>query len=59
MEDKNLDRNFVIYSILIDCMCNVGEVMAARELFYSLATKGFQPDVWTYNIMIKGLCKKG
>ncbi|KAB1214465.1 hypothetical protein CJ030_MR5G003184 [Morella rubra] len=28
------------------------------ELFCSLPNKGLQPDVWTYNIMIKGLCKE-
>ena len=59
MEEKNMDCNIMIYNILIDCMCNVGEVMIAREFFYSLATKGLQPDVWTYSIMIKELCKEG
>uniref|UniRef100_A0A2N9GIN2 H(+)-exporting diphosphatase n=1 Tax=Fagus sylvatica TaxID=28930 RepID=A0A2N9GIN2_FAGSY len=34
-------------------------LMTARELFYSLPTKGLQPTVPTYNIMIKGLCQEG
>ena len=59
MEDKNLDRNIVIYSILIHGLCNAGKLSAARELFYSLSTKGLQPNVRTYTIMLKGLCKEG
>ena len=59
MEDKKLDHNIVIYNILIDGLCNAGKLIAARELFYSLPTKGLKPHVWTYNIMIKGFCKEG
>jgi hypothetical protein len=36
-----------------------GLLIEARELFNTLPTKGLQADVWTYNIMIKGLCKEG
>ena len=31
----------------------------ARELFDCLPTKGLQPNVSTYNVMIKGLCREG
>ena len=40
MEDKTLCNDIVIYSILIDGLCNVGNLTVARELFYSLPTKG-------------------
>jgi pentatricopeptide repeat protein len=40
-------------------MCNVGKITVARELFNTLPTKGLQPSVRTYNIMIKGLYKEG
>ena len=59
MEDKMLGNDIVIYNILIDGLCNVGKLTAARELFYSLLAKGLQPNVQTYNIMIKGFCKEG
>ena len=59
MEDKNLDHNIVFYNILMDSMCNAGELTTAREIFNSLLAKGLQPDVRTYTIMIKGFCKKG
>ncbi|KAG2693996.1 hypothetical protein I3760_08G121500 [Carya illinoinensis] len=33
------------------------KLVTAKELFCSLSTKGSHPDIRTYNIMIKGLCK--
>ena len=45
MEDRRLDCNIVIYSILIDGFCNVGELMIAREIFSGLPTKGLKPNV--------------
>jgi pentatricopeptide repeat protein len=59
MEDKKLCSTIRIYNILIDGMCTNGKLMTARELFYSLATKGLKPDACTYNTMIKGLCAGG
>ena len=59
MEDKTLCNDIVIYSILIDGLCNVKNLKVARELFYSLFAKGLQPNVRTYTIMLKGLCKEG
>jgi pentatricopeptide repeat protein len=58
-EDKKLDLNIVIYNILIDNTCHVRKLTTAREFFNSLPIKGFQADVWTYTIMIKGLSKDG
>ena len=59
MEDKTLGNNIVIYNILIDGLCNVGNLTVVRELFYSLPVKGLQPNVRTYTITLKGLCKEG
>ena len=59
MEDKRLDCDIVIYSILIDGFCNVGELTTAREIFSGHPAEGLHPDVWTYTIMIKGFCKNG
>ena len=39
--------------------CNVGELTTTREIFSGLLAKGLQPNVQTYNIMIKGFCKNG
>ncbi|KAL4597154.1 hypothetical protein ACB092_12G215300 [Castanea dentata] len=49
----------VIYNILIDGFCNVRELTTAREIFSGLLAKGLQPNVQTYNIMIKRFCKNG
>ena len=59
MEEKKLEQDIVFYNILIDSMCNAGELTTAREIFSSLLAKGLQPNVQTYTIMIKGFCKKG
>nr|XP_023918814.1 pentatricopeptide repeat-containing protein At3g22470, mitochondrial-like [Quercus suber] len=59
MEGKTLVNDIVIYSILIDSLCDAGKLIVARKLFYSLPTKGLQPNVRTYTIMLKGLCKEG
>jgi pentatricopeptide repeat protein len=59
MEDKNLDLNIVIFSVLIDGMCNARKLITSREMFSSLPTRGLQWNVPTHNIMIKELCKKG
>ncbi|XP_065638124.1 putative pentatricopeptide repeat-containing protein At1g12700, mitochondrial [Quercus suber] len=59
MEGKTLVNDIVIYSILIDSLCDAGKLIVARKLFYSLPTKGLQPNVRTYTIMPKGLCKEG
>jgi pentatricopeptide repeat protein len=40
MEDKKSCRTIRIYNILIDGICTNGKLMTARQLFYSLATKG-------------------
>ncbi|KAL4602077.1 hypothetical protein ACB092_10G026300 [Castanea dentata] len=59
-QDKRLKHNTLIYyNILINGFCNLKKLTTARELFYSLPTKGLQPDVPTFNIMIKGLCQEG
>ena len=47
LEDKTLGNNIVIYNILIDGLCNVGNLKVARKLFYSLPMKGLQPNVQT------------
>ena len=57
MEDKRLDCGIVIYSILIDGFCNVGELTTAREIFSGLPAKGLKPNVWTYTIMIKDFAR--
>ena len=41
LKDNKLDHNIAIYNILITGLCNKGKLSIARELFYSLASKGF------------------
>uniref|UniRef100_A0A803KP88 Pentatricopeptide repeat-containing protein n=1 Tax=Chenopodium quinoa TaxID=63459 RepID=A0A803KP88_CHEQI len=36
-----------------------GQLEDAENFFSNLLSKGLQPDIRTYNIMIKGFCKKG
>jgi pentatricopeptide repeat protein len=52
MEGKKLDPSIVIYNILMVYFCKVGKLEAAKDQFCSLSSKGLQPNVRTYNIMI-------
>ena len=45
MEDNKLNHNIVVYIILIDGLCYVGNLATARKFFYSIATKGLQHNV--------------
>jgi pentatricopeptide repeat protein len=36
-----------------------GKLEVAKELFSKLSADGIRPDIWTYNVMIKGLLKEG
>ena len=37
--------------------CLIGKVNEARNLFHGMIERGLVPDVWSYNILIKGYCK--
>ncbi|XP_057988959.1 putative pentatricopeptide repeat-containing protein At1g12700, mitochondrial [Hevea brasiliensis] len=40
-------------------MCRAGRLTDAKELFSRLFEQGLKPDVYTYSIIIKGLCNEG
>ncbi|KAM7522725.1 hypothetical protein LguiA_012627 [Lonicera macranthoides] len=44
---------------LIKGLFENSQCVAARELFYEIFSKGLQPDVRTYTVMINGLCQEG
>lgn len=41
----------------MDGYCLVNEVNKANYIFNIMFKRGVAADVWSYNIMIKGLCK--
>ncbi|KAL6501169.1 hypothetical protein OROHE_025032 [Orobanche hederae] len=43
----------------MDCLCEAKKLDAARAIFRDLGSKGLEPDVVTYNILIKGCCQNG
>lgn len=45
--------------IVIDELCTGGRLKYAQEIFQYLLVKGYHIDVWTYIVMINGLCKEG
>ncbi|KAL6565311.1 hypothetical protein OROGR_002262 [Orobanche gracilis] len=40
-------------------LCEDKKLDAARAIFRDLASKGLEPDVVTYNILIEGCCRNG
>jgi pentatricopeptide repeat protein len=40
-------------------LCKGGRLKNAQVIFQELLTKGYNLTVWTYNVMINGLCKEG
>lgn len=36
-----------------------GEDLRTHEVFQEILIKGYQPNVYTYTVMISGLCKEG
>ncbi|KAJ6300732.1 hypothetical protein OIU76_021515 [Salix suchowensis] len=59
MQNKYLNPDLVIYSILIDAMCKSGKLEDARELFLKLHVKGLLLDVRSWTSIISGLCREG
>uniref|UniRef100_A0A803KN83 Pentatricopeptide repeat-containing protein n=1 Tax=Chenopodium quinoa TaxID=63459 RepID=A0A803KN83_CHEQI len=59
MEDKGIRPDIVTYNILMDSLCEAGQLEDAAKFFSDLVLKGLQPSLKTYNILVKGFCKKG
>jgi pentatricopeptide repeat protein len=43
----------------MDGLCKEGRLKDAQEIFQDLLIKGYNVTIWTYNIMINGLCLEG
>ncbi|KAB1199240.1 hypothetical protein CJ030_MR0G025664 [Morella rubra] len=56
-EARSIYREMSRKEIILDVATHT--TLIAREPFVSLPTKGLQPDVQTYAVMVKGLCKEG
>ncbi|XVF82404.1 hypothetical protein PTKIN_Ptkin16aG0044600 [Pterospermum kingtungense] len=56
---SGLESDIFHYTILIDGLCQVGQLKVTRELFCALTVKGLHPNAYPYNIMMKALCKEG
>lgn len=52
--------NTTLYNTLINGYVSSGRFEEAKDLLYnSMIVAGYEPDAFTFNIMIDGLCKKG
>ncbi|OWM67337.1 hypothetical protein CDL15_Pgr000789 [Punica granatum] len=47
-------REKISEAVLIDGSESAGKLQYVEELFCSSSEKGLQPDVWTFNSLIKG-----
>ena len=52
MEENKLPLNIIVCNILIEGMHKVGNLVAPKDLFWKLSSKGLQPYVRTYTIII-------
>lgn len=59
MKMSDLKLYLVIYNILINGTCKYGKIQYANKLFFWLPNEGFQPNIYTYNPLISGLCEQG
>uniref|UniRef100_A0A6M2ERJ1 Uncharacterized protein n=1 Tax=Populus davidiana TaxID=266767 RepID=A0A6M2ERJ1_9ROSI len=57
MQRSTVKPNLVIYTILVDSLCNCGKLKDGKELFYGHSDEGFQPNVCTYTGLIAALCE--
>ncbi|KAK9110092.1 hypothetical protein Sjap_018152 [Stephania japonica] len=53
---KGLASDTITYSTLIGGLCKVGRVSDAKELFNEMQQNGSKPSIFTYGILIDGLC---
>jgi len=49
----------VLYSTIIDSLCKDRLVIEALNFLSEMTSKGIQPNVFTYNSLIQGLCNFG
>ncbi|WJX71752.1 hypothetical protein P8452_55709 [Trifolium repens] len=59
MEFNGISSNLVTSNILINCFSQLGQISLSFSVFANILKKGFQPNVITLAILIKGLCLKG
>ncbi|VYS57682.1 unnamed protein product [Arabidopsis thaliana] len=53
MRESNMDMNTAGYNIIIHGLCKAGKFDEAGNIFTNLLISGLQPDVQTYNMMIR------
>ena len=54
LENSKFESSIEILKCLINCLCKIGKLATAWDLFYSMPNKGLKPAVVTYAIMIHG-----
>ncbi|KAG2693994.1 hypothetical protein I3760_08G121200 [Carya illinoinensis] len=59
MEDANFILNAALYNPIICSLFKDGLLTDAFKLFSTMMSKGIQPDLFTYNHLIQGLCTFG
>lgn len=51
--------NSATFDAIIGGCINIGDVSTAFELFDEMVKSGYQPSIYTYGSLLKGLCKGG
>lgn len=59
MIDDHCQPSVVTYTILIQASIKRGGIEEALKVLSEMSSKGLQPDNYTWNAVIKGLCKQG
>ncbi|KAG7994774.1 hypothetical protein I3843_01G074800 [Carya illinoinensis] len=55
--EKGSMPSVLTYNMLIEGMCERGELCEAARLWDDMVEKGCTPNAFTYNMLIKGFCK--
>ncbi|VVA96485.1 unnamed protein product [Arabis nemorensis] len=54
-----VNRSLLTYTILIEATMLEGGVDEALKLLDEMLSRGLKPDMFTYNTVIRGMCKEG
>lgn len=61
--EEDIERSFPVdiytYNMLLRGLTMAGRMDCACDLFYRIHRKGYEPNLWTYDIIVHGFCRQG